>query len=588
MNGTIAADKKITEEEKKEMLFDNYNLRFLEDASDLMDELGLLLSNMDSILKDDKKLRILAYDYRFLSYLKGDDGNGGELREIKEGRLTVEEFGGLLENNLKNRRQHPELSHLSDEIAELAYKELVQLIAKYRLAVTELAKVLETVSKGLGDTEKLPARIELLVDYAKRKIEDPKLKEKIVKRLELIQRCIDEINSLNYCAHDANDWNVHAHDDILFFTGRVDGFFKGGLFKDREGNEIKGIDAFVDRWLRRHVYGSREVKELEYIARFTHRVQEQVDFIDILIAMLRRDIDPKTNSWVRPEATVEFYNHIDKYAAEFKTEFADNPFAVYLLKNKENIGMQPFRWMAILNGMKQRLGELMGKKNIVIGNAKNYLTGVDGKSGIFEARVKKLREAVAFLIAQINQIFQSETGAAGLVKKVEEATRRIETGVNELWKARKMRFKNAFSKIVDLHNPLLPYFGEIEDLLTIDAEEQELEKHGKGIVQFSEHKDKVIERVRIQDPNALAYLLMLDFDFARLGNLHRDFNDAFDRVKRKDKTLRVYDLSPIKSGMRPLIDAYINFIEWAKARFNLEETENVRNKISKFMREYYG
>jgi hypothetical protein len=199
-----------------------------------------------------------------------------------------------------------------------------------------------------------------------------------------------------------------------------------------------------------------------------------------------------------------------------------------------------------------------------------------------------LREAVAFLIAQINQIFQSETGAAGLVKKVEEATRRIETGVNELWKARKMRFKNAFSKIVDLHNPLLPYFGEIEDLLTIDAEEQELEKHGKGIVQFSEHKDKVIERVRIQDPNALAYLLMLDFDFARLGNLHRDFNDAFDRVKRKDKTLRVYDLSPIKSGMRPLIDAYINFIEWAKARFNLEETENVRNKISKFMREYYG
>lgn len=585
MNETATIDKKNAEEQKTKVptLFDNYNVRFLEDASDLIDALALFLDSVDSVIKDDKKLRNFAYDYRFLSYLQG------ELREIKEGRLSVEEFSRLLENNLKNRKGlNPEFSQLSDEIVELVDKELIQLIAKYRLAATELAKALETISKGLGDAEKLPARIELLIDYAQRKIEDARLREKIVKRLALIQKCLGEINALGYCSHDANDWTLHAHDDIIFFTGKIDGYFKGGLFKDREGNEIKGVDYFGDRWLRNGVYGSRELKELRYIVRFTHRVQEQIEFIDRLIAMLKRDVDIKTNRWIKPEATIEFYNHIDRYAAEFKTEFGDVPFANYLARNKTSIGMQPFRWIAILNGMKQRLTELMGKKNIAIANAKDYLTGFDGKGGIFEARVKKLREVVAFLITQINQIFQSETGAIALVKKIEEGIKRVEADVNGLWKERKVRFNNAYAKIVDLHNPLVPYFDEVGELLKIDAEEEELAKNGKGIVQFAEHKDKLIGMVQIQDPNAWAYLLLLHFDFARLGEFHKAFNDAIDSMMQKDKAIKGYDVSPIKAGMQPLINAYINFIRWVMSKFSLEDSDHIKNRISKFMREHYG
>lgn len=563
MNGTL-----VTQNIKQKKLFANEIVSTIEEVGVLLKNLYLTLDNVKSIINDNEKLRAIAYDYRFLSYLQG------ELREIKEGRLTVEEFGRLLENNLKNREKHPEFSKVSDEIAALADKELVQLIAKYKLAVTELAKALETISKGVGDTEKLPARIELLVDYAQRKIEDAKLKERIVKRLSLIQRCLGEINALGYCIHDANDWNLHVHDDILFFTGRVDGYFKGGLFKNREGNDIKGIDDFGDRWLRSNVYGSREVKELRYIARFTHRVQEQIDFIDRLTAMLQRDVDVKTNRWVKPEATIEFYNHIDRYSAEFRTEFGDAPFADYLAKNKKNIGMQPFRWMAILNGMKQRLGELMGRKNSVIENARRFLGGDFERNthGIFEIRIEKLRKAVTFLITQINQIFQSETGVIALMKKIGEGVKRIEDGTDELWEDRKNLFRSLKKEIDDKNTDVLAEFIAFAEISSIEEEAIELAKDSQKIVRFEEHKAKLLDMIsgffdfsKVPTSEKLMEPLgMLLFDFKTLEATFGNMVGTKDRLQEKNEKFQNYNFDLLINSVQELFDIYAEFINFIK------------------------
>ncbi len=553
----------------KTTLLDNHTVEFTEQALNLYDNLQVALYGIDSIMNDEKKLRISAYDYRFLSYLKG------LVDQIKAGKLSTGAFGEILNQKLEG------IKASNPELAQAIETELVKKLSKYGLSGTEQSKVLQTLSAGISEPEKLAGRIDVLQDFAERKLGDGELKKQILSRLILIQRYLGEANALNYCVPDANSWNLHVHDDITFFTSRLDGYFRGDLFQDHKGNVIPGIDNYRDEELRKAVFESREVKELFRTASFTHRVGEQVAYISRLVAFLQRDIDTRTNTWKSVDATREFYQHMDRYADTFKTEFLDNPFASYLLSNKKKIGEQPFKWIAILNGMKGRLEELMRRKGMVITNTKNYIVGVFGQ------KIEDLRQRIRRLALQINQLIMSESGDIDWVKKIEEGLRKVEKIVNKLWKDRKRRFILTLEKIEDVSAIAKEHMQSIVEMTSVDEEAKAFAQNSKGIVDFSDHQKQVIQRVGTPNSQKIPYLIMLDFDFTRIGDLYEELDAAEEEVREKERKLEALDLTPTKIAVESCVKWHLDVFDWAAKRLNINISSLIETS-NRFLREHYG
>lgn len=553
-------------------LFDNEVSRFLEEALNTIENLRLVVDNANSIIGNKEELEKKAFDYMFIFHLQK------LMAQVRSGTLSLGALDEILERRLEEfKTNNPEFARLID-------KELMQLIRKHGLARERGIGVLQKISGDINDLGKLEKDIASLLHIVEL-LEDEKLKANIRNRLTLIKRYMGEIESLNYALRDVNDWSQHVHFDVLFFTDRTRSYFEEDV-KTPDGKLLKGLDTFnKDQILRKAVFGSREVQMLYYVARFTHKVAEQIGFISRLISMLQRDIQTDKfgkSKWMRAEATEEFCKHIEEYAATFRTEYADNPFASYLLKNKERIGQQPLKWITILNGWRGRLEELMRRKNAVIGDAGKYLAAV------FEKRSGLLRDAIARLILQINRAIMAESGEINLVSAVQKGIDALKRDVDRLWKNRKKRFIYTYDRVDVMYMDIAEHFEKLEEMFDIEAEAEQLATQGGSIVKFSEHKEKVLEAVNILDPAKFSYLLMLDFDFARLGEFHNQFGDFIEQIKQKDNALSNYDLTLIRKGVQRMINAYLTLVNWSKQRILLEDVGYVTERTSKFMSERYG
>lgn len=549
-NEALAGVKTSTEQViKKRKLFDNDLLTSLEEAAELFKDLVSLLENASSIVENDAKLMESSYDHKWLSEIK---------RIVEENKGNTEYLINVLSRHLRYIERRDTI--------------LAQFIARYRPTRTEQMKLLTSISAMIEDPSKLSANVDILLETVE-KLEDKLLKAKLRNTLLSIKKFLGEIRALNYYLYDVNGWNLHVHNDIHFFTGRIKGYFKGGIIKDREGKDVEGIDFFEDAALRKTVFGSIEVKRVYYLASFTHKVEEQIAFISGLIASLQKDIENEV--WVQDVATKEFLSKIDEHANTFLTKFANEPFAKTLLNNKGNIGEQPFRWIDLLNRMKASLENLMTRKNAVIEGAMKYLNGAFGN------RLEQLKALIATISSRITRILKETTGDIDVIRQIQEGLKRIERVVQRLWVERKKKFKNVKGMIDSKSADVIPNLVRAIELTNLDLEARKLAQYAQTAVNFGEHTDMLLDMINPLDSRHSSHALMLGFDFKTLGETAEGINEIGKEVKGKAKTFQNIEFAPLIKSVRELIAIYNEFINLVKLMMIGIETDAIAERMKK-------
>ena len=292
--------------------------------------------------------------------------------------------------------------------------------------------------------------------------------------------------------------------------------------------------------------------------------------------------DIEGDEWVKNVATKKFYNEIEKHAGVFKKEFFNSHFADDLIKNKLKIGEQPFAWLEHFDKMKKLLERLMSMKNIAIENAKVSLTN------LFKNRIYSLESSINRLALQLQQISVPASENANLIKEINEGFRRIELSINKLWKQRKKMFRKIKGNIDKKSLETLPLLNNAIAVLDISFEADILANHVKSNLQFISHKDKLVDIIRIPNSKKIPHLLMLAFDFARIGENFEKINEQEKKLLEKDKNANNYDYAPIKKSVIELIGMYYSFIDWTKSiGFNLK-IDYVVERVNRLKGEQHG
>ena len=540
---------------RKNSLFDNDNASFIEASAELLLQLGVLWYKFNLIINNDGRLRNSALDYRRLSLIKNNiEANRGNMRYIID----------MLSQHLPFIERHD--------------KTFAQLISNYGPAKKKQMQLLSELSNLAGDTSKLSANIDILLEQADL-LNDTLMASKVKARLLLIKRYLEEIRALNFDLEDINNWNMHFHNDITFFTERIKIYFEGGGARDRM--QFTALDEFKDEKLKKDLFESRELRVLFGIAQWTYNTEAQMDYISELRLFLEKDIE--NNQWVRNQATSTFYKNIELYADIFRKKFLNNPFANSLIKNKSKIGEQPFEWINLLQKMKQALEDAMPRKNIAIDNAKNHLYNV------FRSRVESLKSSIIGLSAQLNQLLSPEIEDASLLKQIQEGVKRIERVINKLWDKRRKKFKNISARITSLSIYVMPTLDRFIETVNIIKEGTKIAQNNIALVQFGESTNKIVSIAgpRLQ-PRHFELLGMLGFNFARMGDIVESNNQNEELIKQKDALSRNYDLAKLKISIKELTELYMEFIEFLNLVNIGVDIKEFTYKTNNFMREYYG
>lgn len=531
-------------------------LIFIEKAADLLKDFNMLLDAISAILGDDKKLRDSAYDYRQLSKIK---------EHLSENREYPKQITGLLSQNIDYIKRYDKM--------------LAQLILHYIYSRVKQ----EDVLKELYDVSKEPLKLGANADTLLEKteiIDDGGLKSKIRSRIVLIKRCFEEIEALHYDIEDVKWWGMHLHYDVNFFTGRVEGYFKGAATSD--GKEFVPLEKFGDERLKKAIFESREVKNLYYLGKYTRKSQEQIEYINSLISLLYQDINKETKEWVIGTATRKFYENSKEYAAKFVSDYSNYIFAEFLIKGRERIGENPFEWIKLLEKMIYFLEKASQKKNIMIESAGTYIYST------FNNRIEKLKSSINFIASSLNEILRVGGREHDIIKKIEEGIKRIEKAINKLWKARKKKFEKMKTEVESKNLYILPEINKLIAVADITPEASSTAKIAGRLVQFSKHKDALIGRIDVTNPKHFPFIGMLAFDLARMGDLTGIISKMENLTKQKDFYARTYDYTRIKKYVREMIGTYLLFIEWVKSMGIGVETGNVSEKIRRIRGDYYG
>lgn len=543
---------------KKVGLLENKNIIFIENTADLLKDLGMLLDNIDSIINNDRKLRNYAYDHRLNYFLRN---------QIEVNRGNVKSIMNILIKHLRYIKRYD--------------KRFAQLVSGYGPMESKQRQILEAFSNISNDSSKLSANIDILLENVER-LEDEELKLKIRKILNLIKTYSNEEDILNADLYDVNNWNLHVHDDINFFKERVEAYLKGGATRDKK--QFNALNSFKDQNLN---FESKEVKMIDYLAQFTHRVEEQTNYILKLISFLNEDIED--NEWKRNVATKKFYDNVDLYADTFRKDFLNNPFADSLLKYKykSKIGEQPFAWIEILTKMIKVLERLIQMKNTTIDNARIYL------NNLFRNRIDSLKSSITVLSLQLNRVIKEENQDVKIMKEIEEGIKRIENITHKLWKNRKKRFKKIKIEIDNKNIRILPEMNKLFEMFSIIQDSDKLKDNAQGLIEFSRHTEKI--KMLVGDyptEKNIGHLLMFDFNLARMSEFISGSNFIEKAIKQKDMYVKGYELSKIRKSINELINLYLELINFISLVIITDmaqiDTKTAMQKINQFRSEYYG
>ena len=544
-----------TEITEKSGLFESKNVKFVEDSASLLLDLGVLFYSANSVINDEKRLKSSAIDYRRLALLKN-------IVVVNKGNTPV--LMARLNTHLSFIQQYD--------------KTLAELISNYLPNLNRQKELLSKISNLIQDAEQMLANIDILMENIER-LPNSDLKLRLKSRIVMLKRYSEEIRVLNFDLYDIKNWGRYFHEDLKFFVDRVNTFFKGGVTRDRI--RFISLDQFDEEKMKRNITSSQQFRVLFSLSRYTHDTQAQIEYLSKLILFLEKDIED--GKWIRNLSTSKFYNNVEAYADIFRKRFFNEPFAKSLLANKQKIGEQPFKWIELLQKMKQGLEASMPKKNVAIENLMNLL------SNLFSERITALRSSILKFANEMVELLQKETQNKDLLKLIEDGVKRMEKTINRIWEERKRKFNefangiNLLSKVV---NPSLDQFTQQID---IERESAQIARDSMAFVQFWDTTLKInrtIPRASVQKRHGLSG--MLAFNIARMEELVESNNAMEARIKQKDELARTFPLDRVKTIVVELIGVYQNLMRFIEFLGIGVETKNLEAKTKIFLGEFNG
>ncbi len=536
---------------KSENLFFTSLRRFLRESSEMIDLAERTLIDVDFIVNDDNRLQAYAHEYAVLVIIerikKKIEANPSNFDE------AMADFEGLLKR-------------LQEENPQLA-----KLVSNEKIQILQEVKYFQQISAILQEPDKARSNIDLLLSYTE-KLQNADVKKRIKTRLALIKRYADEIKALAEDEREIRLWNYQSHQDISFYTERVDSYF-------RSSEGWQGLDDFGDNMLRQQVYNGKEIKRLFYIAGFTYKTDEQLRYISSLISFLQQDISGDV--WIRNVATSKFVANVDKHAAAFQKSFGNKYFAQVMLRNKGVLGEQPFKWINLLTKMKETIEGMMPRKNAAIEDAKNFLIAT------FTNRREQLGKSITTLLIQLETILKEFETAKDIIDLINKSIKRLRRIVNRLWKERKNKFNRAKREL----NP-----EALKEKMIALAQRTDISKDSddriariKAYRIFQIHIKMLGTRKTISE-NDLSPIFMIDFDLARMKELAEGVFVLENKIKGKNTLLRDESIQ-LKEDIKKFLTKFALVLQWIviiRLRIPTIQMNIVRSRLEKFRGDYYG
>lgn len=532
-------------------------VRFLQESLELFDYLTFILEYTNNTITNNNKLKKASSEYRWLNSI----------------RILVEKH-----------KHEPEflLNALQTEINEFAVPH-IQTIAKYNRDFAEALLKHKISGKKDSDAVKLIMQlasnintlivnIDVLLENA-HFLEEVEKQDAIKKRAVLIIRLLEEIKTIGICIADLEGWTRYINEDISFFGRRVLLYIEGGIGKDNK--QFPGLEKFKDNVLIASINSNPDIVALLQQT----NVVAQIRYIRSLIAFLERDIDIKQQIWLRNISTKVFYKNIEKHASAFLKSFGNQRFAELMLQNKEKLGEEPFSWIELLNGFLFELRPLIKEKNDIIENARKSLII------IFQNRQLSLRASIEILAGQISQILKAIGIDTDLIKKINKGIKATEKILNRLWLERLAKFLKIKGRIEMISFNVKPEISRLLEVIDIRDDVNKIMTRTKTFIDFSNHKQELMKRVRKFSSQYIPHLLMLNFDLARMEEIAKEVQLVQNLAVERTNSIEKYDSSKLREAANTLVQLYKILIQWLiyiGIRIENVDLKNTYEAINKF------
>ena len=524
------------------------NIQFLIDCSSLIEKLQNFFESLLISIRDNSLV-----------------SNSEEYRTFNRIRITRERRKSEVHSLMTELREMTEFIRRFD-------KKTAEFIDRFGIHDKRRIQFLSYLRKALDDGAGRIAINLKSIEENLAQVKDKDLQNKIGTRLKVIGRLYFEIETLSVCSQDVDGWRYRMDSIMESFIERLNRYFEGGNLSKR----IEGLTrTFNDYALRQAVMGNDSIKKMIDLSNLIYNFEAQIKYIEGMLSLINSDIE--NGEWVRNDGFKRFYEKIETYSSEFSSKFRNNEFAGILLKEKERIREQPFRWIDLLNQLKSRLIQEYSLKNRVVEDARQAL------ELIFQKRITEIKIILQRVIENTKALLDSlqvSLDDKEVLDRIDKGIYTIQKNINRLWRDRIRHIKKAEARIKSAYFYLLPIMESILDKIDIQKEVNYFAGLVRSNIDFDNHRVKVTKSINPGRKSSLSGLVMLLFNLARTDDNLENMQRVRDSTQRKLLSITEDEIQRARQNSEILINEYHNVLgltgEWIQQKTIRELQESIR------------
>lgn len=524
------------------------NIQFLIDCSSLIEKLQNFFESLLISIRDNSLV-----------------SNSEEYRTFNRIRITRERRKSEVHSLMTELREMTEFIRRFD-------KKTAEFIDRFGIHDKRRIQFLSYLRKALDDGAGRIAINLKSIEENLAQVKDKDLQNKIGTRLKVIGRLYFEIETLSVCSQDVDGWRYRMDSIMESFIERLNRYFEGGNLSKR----IEGLTrTFNDYALRQAVMGNDSIKKMIDLSNLIYNFEAQIKYIEGMLSLINSDIE--NGEWVRNDGFKRFYEKIETYSSEFSSKFRNNEFAGILLKEKERIREQPFRWIDLLNQLKSRLIQEYSLKNRVVEDARQAL------ELIFQKRITEIKIILQRVIENTKALLDSlqvSLDDKEVLDRIDKGIYTIQKNINRLWRDRIRHIKKAEARIKSAYFYLLPIMESILDKIDIQKEVNYFAGLVRSNIDFDNHRVKVTKSINPGRKSSLSGLVMLLFNLARTDDNLENMQRVRDSTQRKLLSITEDEIKRARQNSEILINEYHNVLgltgEWIQQKTIRELQESIR------------
>ena len=425
-------------------------------------------------------------------------------------------------------------------------------------AMDEDAYFLNELSSYLKEPNKIKINVDHFIENALR-IKDKSLRNAVLKRLMILKRFFEIVNSIIIISQDLSDWTRYVSMKVSFFPERLEQYFLGvPPFNEK----FVGLDKLNEQLLKDRIYLSREIKNMQFLWRATE-----------IVNYLLGDFDNGT--WNRTDRIKNFVDNLEVYAKEAEEKYR-SPELAQLLRTNTKLLQQPYEWISLLK-------RSVPDKATTIQNARDFLLRE------FENRKKEIEKNILILINQFELILNQALIPGQYMRNVNSMLENMEKILLKRWSANEREFRSLSKK---LEGSIAVACQAIERASEIALIRTDMDRLVRRLHELTELFESLASRPIVMQSidNAIEHLLTKDIGLASTGKTAEQIIEAEREINKKAFIVKER-INPVKDRMAETLKIIFEFDRWiTSARINpgIDKISIFRVRLTPFKGENYG